>query len=204
MYSFLLKFETKKSQCLLCKEFCKTGCPANTVLSRHRGSTFNVSYSLKHRHWLRKYYFSLVCSWVTASLRDLSIRCWKYQSPVKQVYWTPNRFAFLYIAAFCFCGFFVWQSVSMTSWKCILSPCTQPSLLLFLQVLFLTIPPRRSFLLITFSPGDSSNHPPSLLLLNAQLMFFPPAQSQKWVPTQFCPSSVSSSLHGSPWCSFST
>lgn len=93
---------------------------------------FNVSYSLKHRDWLRKCYFSLVCSWVTASLGDLSIRHWKYQSPVKQVYWTANRFAFLYVATFCFCVLFVWQFVAITAWKWILSPCTQPSLLLFL------------------------------------------------------------------------
>lgn len=152
---------------------------------------FNVSYSLKNRDCPRKYYFSLVFSWVTASLGDLSIKDIENTSPLESRYIElPTELVFCTLLL----------SVSVFYLHDSLCPSPPESVPFCLPLSLHTSFPSAVFAAVV------SHHPsmpilpftsilarqflssPSLFLLNAWLAFLPPPQSQGRVPVQLCPS----------------
>lgn len=109
-------------------------CPSNTrpwVSTRAaRQHMFNVSYSLKHRHCPRKYYFSLVFSYVTASLGHLSIKDIENTSPLEsRCIELPTELLF-YALLLSVSVFYLHDSLRpshLSSWKCVLLFISLPS-----------------------------------------------------------------------------
>lgn len=175
----------------------------------HGQHMLNVCYSSKHKDCHRKYYFSLIFSWVTASLGDSSIKDIENTSPLEsRCIELPTKLLF-YTLLLSVLVFYLHDSLCPSPPESV-SFCLPLSLhTSFCSVVFAALVshhPLMPMLPFTSILARQFFSSPSQLLLNGGLTFLPPPQSHPPEDVSSQSSallSVSSCSRGSQ-CSFST